>query len=191
MTARQTNSIAYETFKQSASDLVRACGGLKVAASATRVTLNSISRYANSSIDAAHMPVDIVYDLEQASGELVVTEALARLHGCALVRTEKPDIAHDNFVGHISNLTSEFADVTANVAHCLADDNKISKAEIKATDLRREIHELVQAALELDLALEQIEMGKHDQRLPTKDVAMRSQRNEREADSDQYGFSAC
>ena len=155
MKARALSEASYLLIKAHTRTLIKGCGGQVSAASLTRVGHASMQRY--GSIESAEfMPADVTADLELELGTPVLSEAMARLSGHVLVKL--PEVEHDgDMVRHIGRLTKELSDVAGGVGTCLADDGKVTRDEIKSINLRKEIHDLIKAAVMLDHALEYIE----------------------------------
>mgnify|MGYP001042125909 CR=1 FL=1 len=73
------------TIKEAEAGLVAACGGLKQAATASRLAKTVLAQCTDDDHATRHLPVDVVADLERASGDPVVTRYLAALSGHLLV----------------------------------------------------------------------------------------------------------
>ncbi|MFS8180867.1 hypothetical protein ACMG4P_04815 [Pseudovibrio denitrificans] len=152
---RTLNKADYSRLTAHSKLLVGLNGGVEAASFFTRVSPSQLSRYGQpQSVDG--MPVDVVADLEREGGEPVLTRVLAGLSGYALVKLPR-EAAEPDWVGNMGQLSKEFSDVVSRVGECLKDDGKVSAAEIKNHNLRKEIAELISIAVKLDKTCEVIE----------------------------------
>lgn len=145
-----------QALKRATGRLVKAVGGQEAAVAFTRLHRHQVlSDYANPAADHAERfaPIDVIADLEGithgTAGHPVVTRALARAAGFALVPLPAARCAVDDLGCHLSAIIRESADVT--LALSLALSRPLADAGRAA--LRREIAEAVQALVELDAAL--------------------------------------
>ena len=140
---------SYAGLKTATRRLVAATDGIEAAASITRVGKSQIERY-TSPHHPDFMPIDVVADLEAATGQPLVTEALARLAGCALHEVE-PNASHPNPLIGIASLARHTGEVARDVAAALA-DRAISAAE--ARGIFADLDELESCARELRRTVE-------------------------------------
>ena len=140
----------YGSVKAAVAALIGAAGGEKAAAEKCRVGKSMLSDYANPHHEKTHMPVDVVLQLEEATGEMPVTTHLAAAHGCMVLRLPEAEIDHQ-WTQHVARLAKEAGDVFARSHQFLEDDNDIDERE--APILLQEIDELMMAAAEMRAAV--------------------------------------
>ncbi len=87
MKARTLPNDVYLTIKAATRNLAKLCGGVEAAATETRIEKTGVGDYGNINKMGSFAPVDVIADLEMAAGEPVVTRALAKIAGYALVPT--------------------------------------------------------------------------------------------------------
>jgi hypothetical protein len=137
-------------------ELVGAANGLEAAATICRVGKSTLARYASLSPDdaACFAPVDVVRDLEELTGQAIVTRKLAQLAALALF--ELPDALPD--VGDLlvisARLAKEHGEVAAAIINSL-EDRKVTKSE--ARECRSEVADAIRLLVTLDATLAQIE----------------------------------
>lgn len=105
------------TLKGSFAVLIDKVGGLKRAATVSRVTESTLSRYSADFEDRRFPPIDVVASLETDCGVPVVTAFLAGLQGAVLTPMEKGDgdIAQD-FAAMARDAATTCADYAAMLA---------------------------------------------------------------------------
>jgi hypothetical protein len=85
MSIRATSETERNGLKTAVKRLIVMLGGLDAAATSTRVQRSNLSEYGAVQLADRHMPIDVVLDLERLAGEPLITEALARAQGFALM----------------------------------------------------------------------------------------------------------
>ena len=122
--------------------LVQASGGLEASAAATRVAKTVLALgYDQAALDR-FPAIDVVADLERASGEPIVTHLLAAMQGYALVRVEPVSGCALRAIASVGERSSE---VFAAFGRAIA-DGAITQEERAV--LHRELLDLVAAATE-------------------------------------------
>lgn len=139
----------YGDLKEAVAALIDAAGGVRRSADKCRVGKSNLSDYANEHREDIHMPVDVVLQLEHASGVRAVSEHLAFEHGCVLVHLPKGGADPDWF-SHMAAATQEFSDVVR-AAGGFLDDGTLDEGEAMAW--LREVDELLTEAASLREAL--------------------------------------
>jgi hypothetical protein len=81
---RPHGPVTYAGLATATKRLIAELGGLEAAASVTRVRPPQLSDYGSPHV-AQYMPADVIADLETVAGRPLLTEALARLQGYALL----------------------------------------------------------------------------------------------------------
>lgn len=142
MTGRQLPARDYLALKASFRDLVEAAGGGTRAAGHTRTNASLLSRY-GAVQEEMQAPLDVVADLEAQVGDLIVTRALAALHGYVLVPDPALAATAPDFGRHLGAVAREAGDVISGLGEALA-DGKVCGNE--AQGLLGEVRE-AQAAL--------------------------------------------
>ncbi|WP_180966876.1 hypothetical protein [Cohaesibacter celericrescens] len=141
-------------------ELTRKCGGVECAADVTRVSFGTLSRYQRVQ-SPEYARIDVIIDLEKDCGVPVVSAAMARASGHALVKL--PDgVGRGDVVGTLGRLHAELADVTGRIGQCLANDGCVTRDEIIQTRLRKEIDDLLRAVVAMDAEIKAIEEGGDD-----------------------------
>ena len=132
-------------------------GGIECAAASTRVNQAQIARYGQPH-GTDWMPIDVVADLEKEIGAPVVSRALAQTLGYELVPL--PAGRWDGDINQqLAAMLKEMGDVVRSIGQALADDGCISKDEARKLQLRKELADLLQVAVGMDVAIKQIEEG--------------------------------
>lgn len=139
----------YQALKTATRALVKACGGIEAASSLTRVSKSEVGRYQESC--GAFMPIDVVADLEEATGKAFVTEQLARQAGCVLLPLA-PRSADAAWAKRLSDIGAEMGDVFRRTGEALSNDGKIDSREAGA--LISEVNEAMQTLADMRGALE-------------------------------------
>lgn len=83
------NRRAPGTLKRAESELVQACGGLRVAATNARVSPSRMHSYTDPAAPDAHMPADVIVALEHQCGRPIVSGWIAQAGGFTLVSRER------------------------------------------------------------------------------------------------------
>ncbi|WP_319498045.1 phage regulatory CII family protein [uncultured Cohaesibacter sp.] len=155
--ARQYAAEFYLRIRRRCRELTKKSGGVECAAELTRVSPAQIARYGQPQ-GADWMPVDVVADLEKDIGEPVVTRTLALALGFELVRL--PEGRWEGDINQqLAAMLREMGDVVQKVGQALADDGCISQDEARRLRLRKELADLLQVAVGMDVAIKQIEEG--------------------------------
>lgn len=143
--------------KNAFSALIAAVGGQEAAAGFCRVGQSKLSDYGNVNRPDAYPAIDVVIDLEAVTrgqaGAPHVTRYLARRAGFSLVPLPGAKPAGRSWNEHIAVTAKEAGDITSKLA--LAIDGGVSPRE--ARELRREVAEALQAMVDLDTALAEVE----------------------------------
>jgi hypothetical protein len=122
--------------------LVHASGGLEASAAATRVAKTVLALGYDQAAPDRFPAIDVMADLERASGEPIVTQLLAAMQGYALVRVEPVSGCEMRAIASVGERSSE---VFAAFGRAIA-DGAITQEE--RTVLHRELLDLVAAATE-------------------------------------------
>ncbi len=135
---RKTNLDDLQAVKAATRRLVDICGGQESAASITRVSHQTISRYRLADRADDFIPADVLLDLEKDAGDPLVTRVLAARQGWTIVPAHaQPSGA--TLMQSIGQITQETSDVVNAVANGLAD------GEFDARDIDLTIPEIDQA----------------------------------------------
>lgn len=122
--------------------------GDRVAPVACRIKSSSqLAAYGNPNTDS-FAPVDVIAALENVAGEPLITETLAGLAGCNLVRRIESSPTVADWHSALAEAVKETDDVIQRVLRALP--NGVSAAEIRAGEIRREIAEAQQRLAHLD-----------------------------------------
>lgn len=148
-----------QALKAATRQLVQAAGGQEAAATYTRfVRHQAFSDFGNAGPDhaAKFAPIDAVADLEAVThgtpGHPVVTRALARAAGFALVPLPAARTAELDFAAHLQAIIRETADVTLGLSVHL---QAAASGKPAPEALRAEVAQAIQVLVELDAALAQ------------------------------------
>ena len=138
---RHNPSADYIMIKKATRDLVTACGGLIAASQICRVGKTTLQKYYDPRQPDFFVPLDVVFDLEQACGENIIARALS--NGAA----SKPDI---EFADHLLKSIKEFGEV-ASAIHDMNADGRQTAVELRkvaeeAEDAIRILQEIRDAA---------------------------------------------
>lgn len=157
LNTRQLPQADYLRLKAAFRELTRRAGGQEAAAQVTRLRGHqTIGRYGRIQ-DAEHAPIDVVADLEAEIGEAPVTRALAALAGLIVIPRPPVD-ADEEWTRHLGAIAREAGETISRIGEALADDGKVSAAEIRKLDLRDEVGRLLEAAARMDKLLQKIEV---------------------------------
>ncbi|NMN56886.1 hypothetical protein FHT36_000764 [Xanthobacter sp. SG618] len=159
--ARPHREADYLALKGATRRLVEACGGLESAAAVTRTGFQVLSKYGRPA-EPVFAPVDVVADLEADAGVPLVTRALAALCNHVLVPLPRPEAGSGRWYRHISEVAQDAGAVVSRLGEALADDGEVSRAEVRALDLRDHVRRAIKELAALDLALERLEKGDGD-----------------------------
>jgi hypothetical protein len=122
--------------------LVHSCGGLEAAVAATRVAKTVLALgYDQAALDR-FPAIDVVADLERASGDPILTQLLAAMQGYALVRVEPVSGCEMRAIANVGERSSE---VFAAFGRAMADG---AMTQEERAVLHRELLDLVAAATE-------------------------------------------
>ncbi|MCX5495398.1 hypothetical protein OSH11_11830 [Kaistia dalseonensis] len=135
---RKTNVDDLQALKAATRRLVDACGGQESAASITRVSHQTISRYRLADRAEDFIPADVLLDLEADAGDPIVTRQLAARQGWTIVRAHA-QATGATLVQSIGQITQETSDVVIAVTGGLAD------GDFDARDIDLTIPEIDQA----------------------------------------------
>lgn len=128
--SRQLRKIDYQRLMAAMRTLTGQCGGTEGAAGLTRVQKSNISNYGNINLPDHMAPIDVVADLEDFSGDMPVTRALATLQGCVLLKISPNQ--GGIWGEHLARFGKECAEVFARMGESLADDGMIDAREAAA-----------------------------------------------------------
>ncbi|MBE0530259.1 MAG: hypothetical protein IH626_05485 [Rhodospirillales bacterium] len=156
MNCRQLPQTDYLRLKAAFRELTKAAGGQEAAAAVSRLKSHvTIGRYGRIQ-DAEFAPIDVVADLEAEIGEAPVTRALAALAGLIVIPRPPVD-ANEEITRHLGAIAKEAGDAISRIGEALADDGRVSAAEIARLSLREEVAQVMEAAARMDKLLERIE----------------------------------
>lgn len=124
---RQLKKVDYQRLIASMRDLTGRCGGVEGASVLTRVCKASISHYGNINMPDHMVPIDVVADLEDFSGDMPVTRALAAVQGCVVLKINPDD--GGIWGEHLARFGKETAELFAIMGEGLADDGMIDSRE--------------------------------------------------------------
>lgn len=129
----------YGSFKEAVTALIEAAGGIEAASELCRVKRTQLHAYSDPAEPDTHMPVDVAYALERATGRHAVTETLAAKHGLIVLA---PLLAANDagFAAEVARVGQEVAGLFEQGALVLA-DGRLTGAE--ATRWLREIDEVI------------------------------------------------
>jgi hypothetical protein len=152
---RPHGGAVYLRLKAAVRKLVKTAGGQESAATITRASHASLSRYGMPD-DPNFMPIDIVADLEADVGAPEVTRMLADLAGYLLVA--KPPVAGGDpaWVARLSALAKESGEAISAIGQAL-EDGAVTPEEIRDLSLRKELRDAMEALASIDHALVEIE----------------------------------
>jgi hypothetical protein len=154
--ARRLGAETYAALKASTASFVREAFGVqKLAAAATRVEQQAISDYCNKTAAESFMPIDVVVDLVQASGDTQLLRTVADLCGCLLVPLPEGR-ASDAIDEHTIRTAKDYADMVAAIMSAKR-DGRITPAEKQ--QLLKDIRDLM---IELAALAEAIKAAVHE-----------------------------
>lgn len=116
---------------------------------------SAFSEYANAEVAERVMPIDVAVEIDAFNGNARIVGAMARQIGHVVVKAPAAALATCD-VSALCRLATESAEAVAEFGKARA-DGVITPAE--ARDVRRQLHEMVVAALELDARLALAEAG--------------------------------
>nr|WP_321482831.1 phage regulatory CII family protein [uncultured Cohaesibacter sp.] len=155
--ARQLSAEDYMRLRGKARELVKMVGGIECASAATRVNQAQLARYGQPH-GSDWMAIDVVADLEKDISEPVVSRALVQALGYELVKL--PEGRWEGDINQqLAAMLKEMGDVVQKIGQALADDGCISQDEARQLCLRKEIADLLQVGVGMDVAIKQIEEG--------------------------------
>lgn len=147
--ARQLPLADYEKLKAAWRRLLKACGGPEVASKITRARNHSLlSEYGSPSCLDRFPPLDVIADLEAECGEPMVSQALADLMGCDLIRRDARP------AGSLRSLMAACTRGFADVSVTFVDSDEDGKWTAKECDeLDGDLLGLIEAAQKLRQAV--------------------------------------
>ncbi len=127
---RPLRKIDYQRLMAATRTLTGQCGGTAGASALTRINKVSMSNYGNINMPGHFVPIDVVADLEDFSGDMPVTRALAAMQGCVVLKISP---AEGGIWGeHLARFGKECAEVFAKMGESLANDGVIDAREAAA-----------------------------------------------------------
>jgi hypothetical protein len=87
---RASTPIQRASLKTAVKRVIAELGGLEAAATCTRAQKTRLAEYGAAQAPDAHMPADVILDLELTAARPLITEALCRVHGCLMIPVELP-----------------------------------------------------------------------------------------------------
>lgn len=127
--------------------LLEEAGGGEFAA-LTRVKAPALSKYKAQHEDEHFIPADVIADAELVAGQMIVTEALAKIHGKRLVDAAPRDAADaDGVRAALDQIEDDTARLRLVVREAVR-DHHIDRAESR--DIRRRIDALRAALSDLE-----------------------------------------
>lgn len=139
--------------------LIELNGGLESASCVTRVAKSQLAAYASINEATAYAPLDVILDLEAAVGRPLATDALATIQHLAVVPMALPVVTTRDWHGCLGTLSKEIGDAMQKMGRALASDGVVTAREINDDDLKREVREVVGAALYLLRLVESVSDG--------------------------------
>ncbi|GAK33270.1 hypothetical protein JCM17846_18320 [Iodidimonas nitroreducens] len=155
-------SVTARALKLATRDLYRALGGQEVAADFAGRSQSRLSHYCNTTnpaMAAEFIPADILVRLEPLTGIPYVTRLLAHASGYALVPLGVASKEDRPWAGRLADLIREAGDVAAHLADSLAEDGRVSAADVVRRDLHGEVREAIQVLVDLNAALGRLDSG--------------------------------
>lgn len=117
----------YGDLKEAAAALIHDAGGVRKAADLSRVGKSQVSAYENPYQEEVHMPVDVVLQLEKASGSRAITSHLAFQHHSVLVQLPS-DHSRDSWFVAAGRAAKEHGEALAAIGAAL-EDGTITREE--------------------------------------------------------------
>lgn len=144
----------YLRLKAAGRELVSIAGGLERAAAQTRVAKTKLQAAGSPHDEHAtvFLSVDVIADLEAATGEPCVTRELAHLAGYELFRLPRVD-ADEKWVGLLGEVSKEAGEIIGKLAEALRDDGMVSASEVKSFDLIGQTDDALRGLVRLREAL--------------------------------------
>lgn len=144
--------------KRATADLIKGCGGLEAAAGFCRVGKSVLGDNQSVNRPDSFIAIDVVQDLEPLArardGWPHVTRALASQLGFALVKLPDAVPGGTDLLLLLARLSKEGGDIAAAICAAVA-DHVVTPAE--ARDVRRQVREQIEVAVQLDAVLAAIE----------------------------------
>lgn len=160
MSARPTSDQARAALKAAVRVQVRACAGQEAAASVTRVSQQTLSRYGSINHPDEHAPIDVVLDLVLDTGNAAVLQRLCQLAGGAYVPLSEfgadatpragSNAPPDFWTKALLEAVGRGGEAAAKLSTALADDGDISATEIYNLNIRASLSGAIEALLVLD-----------------------------------------
>jgi len=145
--ARHPNSL-----EQAVAELIAHFGNTSNAAANCRVSKKALGAYANPSDNERNMPIDVVADLEAATGHPIVTRRLAARQGYLLHKVETLP-GHDSWQDHQQRVVRQASGVFVGLTDLL-EEGEISG--FQATALIEEIDDTLAAFISLRSSLSKL-----------------------------------
>jgi len=152
---RPHGASVYLTLKAAVRRLITRSGGLESAASVTRASFQSLSRYGKAD-DPNFIPVDVIADLEADAGAPIVTRELATLAGYVLLPMAPAGTGDPAWTERIVATAKESSEALSALATA-ARDGKITPEEVRELRLKEEFRDLIAIASEIHHAFTEIE----------------------------------
>jgi Phage regulatory protein CII (CP76) len=131
----------YEDVKSAVAELIADVGGLEAAASLCRLQKSRLSRVASPLAQDAHLPIDVLIELESVASEPIVTSALARARDHLLISLSATE-SHSSWFVCIAKMAEETSDVFAAATQALQDGD-LDKTEARV--VLKEVDEALHA----------------------------------------------
>ena len=116
---------------------------------------SAFSEYGNADIAERVMPIDVAVELDSFNGNARIIGAMARMVGHVVVKAPDASMALNDMAA-LCRLATESSEAIAGFGTAAA-DGAVSLAEARI--VRRQLHDMVVAALELDQRLALVEAG--------------------------------
>jgi len=149
--SRIRNSLARQphSLEQAVAELIARFGNTSNAAANCRVSKKALGAYANPSDIERNMPIDVVDDLEKATGDPVVTRRLAARQGYLLHKVDTLP-GHDRWQDHQRRIVRQASGVFIRMTEML---ERGETSGFQAADLIEEIDETLAALISLRSSL--------------------------------------
>lgn len=121
MSERFLSRPQYLSLKAATRALVAANGTQQQAAAVTRLDQSDLSRGGSNSLPDRFLPLDVIADLEAASGEPIITRALAELSGCVLIEPALDEEASETLSREVGHSAQRFGELMTNYGQASAD----------------------------------------------------------------------
>ena len=151
MSFRPTTEHDRASLKSAVRRLLRGIGGQEEAAGATRVSQQTLSKYASpsSAHDRDHIPIDVLMDLTIDGDDPTVVRTLCRLANGVFVPLPRSREAITNWPSAVGVAVKRGAEAAEAICTALSDDGQITPQEIEDLEITDKLSRAIEALIVL------------------------------------------